>query len=184
VTHAVVLGGGSTGEHFVGALRRLDPDVEITLVETRLVGGECTYYACIPTKTMLRSVELAAALEHAPSFLPQQPQEEGVWEWRDWATDNWDDAAQLAFLEKNRTNFVRGYGRVVRPGVIEIEDGPELEYDRLVIATGSAPAIPPIDGLDSVDYWTNEDAAPTGPPPRITSRFGIECVRAASSFVQ
>ena len=54
----VVLGGGSTGEHFVGALRRLDEDVEITLVESRLVGGECSYYACMPTKTMLRGAEL------------------------------------------------------------------------------------------------------------------------------
>ena len=52
--NVVVLGGGSTGEHFVGALRRLDVEVEITLVESRLVGGECSYYACMPTKTMLR----------------------------------------------------------------------------------------------------------------------------------
>jgi len=157
--HVVVLGGGSTGEHFVGALRRLDREVEITLVETRLVGGECTYYACIPTKTMLRSTELAAALGRAPGFSPQRPDEAGVWDWRDWATDGWDDAAQVSFLEENATALVRGYGRVARPGLVEVEDGPELEYDRLVVATGSAPAIPPVDGLDSVDYWTNEDAA-------------------------
>jgi len=55
----VVLGGGSTGEHFVGALRRLDAEAEITLVERRLVGGECSYYACMPTKTMLRAAELS-----------------------------------------------------------------------------------------------------------------------------
>ena len=157
--HVVVLGGGSTGEHSVGALRRLDREVEITLVETRLVGGECTYYACIPTKTMLRSVELAAALERAPSFTPRRPDEAGVWEWRDWATDDWDDAAQVSFLEENGATLVRGYGRIVRPGLVEVEDGPELAYDRLVVATGSAPAIPPVEGLDSVDYWTNEDAA-------------------------
>ena len=58
----VVLGGGSSGEHFVGALRRLDADVELTLVESRLVGGECSYFACMPTKTMLRATELASSL--------------------------------------------------------------------------------------------------------------------------
>ncbi|MGH2935447.1 MAG: pyridine nucleotide-disulfide oxidoreductase, partial [Gaiellaceae bacterium] len=59
----VVLGGGSTGEHFVGALRRLDADGELTLVESRLVGGECSDFACMPPKTMLRDVELSSALD-------------------------------------------------------------------------------------------------------------------------
>jgi pyruvate/2-oxoglutarate dehydrogenase complex dihydrolipoamide dehydrogenase (E3) component len=154
----VVLGGGSTGEHFVGALRRLDPDVELTLVESRLVGGECSYFACMPTKTMLRSAEISSALDRAPSFEPQRPQASGVWEWRDWVTSNWDDTGQVAFLEQQRCALVRGYGRVVRPGVLDVEEGPEVEFDRLVVATGSAPAIPAVDGLDSVDYWTNQDA--------------------------
>src|SRR5947209_19403435 len=64
----VVLGGGSTGEHFVGALRRHDSDAEVTLVESRLVGGECSYFACMPTKTMLRATELAASLDRAPGL--------------------------------------------------------------------------------------------------------------------
>ena len=68
VVKVVVLGGGSTGEHFVGALRRLDADVELTLVESRLVGGECSYFACMPTKTMLRSAELSSSLERAPGM--------------------------------------------------------------------------------------------------------------------
>jgi len=162
----VVLGGGSTGEHFVGALRRLDPDVELTLVESRLVGGECSYYACMPTKTMMRSAEISSSLDHAPSFDPQRPKAEGVWWWRDQVVSNWDDADQIAFLDSQRCTFVRGYARVVRPGLIEVEDGPEIEYDRLVVATGSAPAIPPVDGLDSVDYWTNQDATRSHEVPK------------------
>jgi pyruvate/2-oxoglutarate dehydrogenase complex dihydrolipoamide dehydrogenase (E3) component len=156
--HVVVLGGGSTGEHFVGALRRLDPDVEMTLVESRLVGGECSYFACMPTKTMLRAVELSSSLDRAPGLQPERPEAAGVWWWRDQVASNWDDSGQLEFLEQQRCAFLRGYARVLKRGVVEVEDGPEIAYDKLVIATGSAPAIPAVDGLDSVDYWTNEDA--------------------------
>src|ERR1700746_3807009 len=141
--HVLVLGGGSTGEHFVGALRRLDPDVELTLVESRLVGGECSYYACMPTKTMMRSAEISSSLDHAPSFDPRRPKAEGVWWCRDQVVSNWDDADQVAFLDSQRCTFVRGYARVVRPGLIEVEDGPEIEYDRLPLAARSAPRAPP-----------------------------------------
>jgi pyruvate/2-oxoglutarate dehydrogenase complex dihydrolipoamide dehydrogenase (E3) component len=153
----LVLGGGSTGEHFVGALRRLDDDVEITLVESRLVGGECSYFACMPTKTMLRAAELSSALDRAPGLEPERPNADGVWSWRDWVTSDWDDSGQLEWLEGQRCAFVRGRGRVVRPGAVSV-DGVTLEYDTLVVATGSAPAIPPVEGLDRVGYWTNVDA--------------------------
>jgi len=171
VTKVVVLGGGSTGEHFVGALRRLDADVELTLVESRLVGGECSYFACMPTKTMLRAAELASSLARAPGLEPGSPDPAGVWSWRDWVTSDWDDAGQLAWLDGQRCAFVRGRARVARAGVVEV-DGLELPYDRLVVASGSSPAIPPVAGLEGVEYWTNQDAARTHEVPASLAVMG------------
>ncbi len=80
-------------------------------------------------------------------------------------TSDWDDAGQLHYLEEWNCRLVRGEGRVTQPGVVEV-DGQELAYDRLVLATGSRPAIPPIDGLDSVEYWTNREATRTHRVPQ------------------
>ncbi|NUR76521.1 MAG: NAD(P)/FAD-dependent oxidoreductase [Thermoleophilia bacterium] len=156
----VVLGGGSSGEHFVGAYRRLDTEAELTVVERRLVGGECSYYACIPTKTMLRAPELAASAHHSDGAVEVGALNvQRIFAWRDWVAER-DDTSQVKWLASQNASLVRGDGVVAKPGLVVV-GGDELRYDRLVIATGSTPAIPAIDGLASVDYWTNVEATET-----------------------
>jgi dihydrolipoamide dehydrogenase len=86
-------------------------------------------------------------------------------------TSDWDDSGQLEWLEGQRCAFVRGAASVARPGVVEVA-GQELAYDRLVVATGSRPAIPPVEGLDGVEYWTNVDATSTHAIPESIAVMG------------
>ena len=119
----VVLGAGSSGEHFVGALRRLDPDVEITVVERELAGGECSYYACLPTKTLLRPTEVLAAARLAPgaaeAITGEIDVERVLW-WRDQVTDGRDDSWHVGWLEEQGAELVRGDARVRRAGVVAV----------------------------------------------------------------
>jgi pyruvate/2-oxoglutarate dehydrogenase complex dihydrolipoamide dehydrogenase (E3) component len=164
----VVLGAGASGEHFVGALRRLDEEVEIVVAERGLVGGECSFYACMPTKTLLRPGEALEAARHAPGAAEAVTGEldvAKVLEFRDFVTSNRDDSWYANWLdEEGRAELIRGQARIARPGMVEV-DGREIEYAHLVVATGSEPAVPPIDGIQEVEYWTNREAVWADGPP-------------------
>jgi pyruvate/2-oxoglutarate dehydrogenase complex dihydrolipoamide dehydrogenase (E3) component len=158
--HVVVLGGGATGTAFAAALRRLDERIQITLVERQLVGGECSYWACMPSKAMLRPLEAIAAARGVPGAaeaVSGEPDLERVFWHRDQVVENWDDSSQADFLAERNIRLVRGTGRVAEPGLVRVHDE-ELPYDKLVIATGSAPSIPPVEGLAETDYWTSREA--------------------------
>ena len=156
----VVLGAGAAGEHFVGALRALDEDVEIVVVERGLAGGECSYYACLPTKTLLRPAEVLAAARIAPGAAEAVTGEldrERVFWWRDQVTDGRNDSWHAGWLDDNGAELVRGTARVVEPGVVAVGER-RIEYEHLVVATGSTPAVPSVPGLEQAGYWTNREA--------------------------
>jgi pyruvate/2-oxoglutarate dehydrogenase complex dihydrolipoamide dehydrogenase (E3) component len=114
----------------------------------------------MPTKTMLRAPELAAAASRTHGALEVGPLDvQRVFAWRDAVAER-DDTSQVEWLAARNATLVRGDARVVEPGLLEV-NGDDLRYDRIVLATGSSAALPPLDGLDDVEYWTNVEATET-----------------------
>jgi pyruvate/2-oxoglutarate dehydrogenase complex dihydrolipoamide dehydrogenase (E3) component len=164
----VILGGGSTGEAAAGALRGFEPETPIMLVEAGLVGGECSYFACMPSKALLRPPEAIAAARLVPGAAEAVTGaidvERAFWH-RDQVTGGLDDSSQETWLADRGVELVRGRARVTGPGAVEVGDR-TLAFERILVATGSVPTIPPIPGLADVDYWTNREATSTHEVPR------------------
>jgi pyruvate/2-oxoglutarate dehydrogenase complex dihydrolipoamide dehydrogenase (E3) component len=156
----VVLGMGVGGEEVAGTLA--ESGLRVVGIESHLVGGECPYYGCIPTKMMIRADDMLAEGRRIPGFAGKAtvtpdwtPVAERI---RTVATDNWDDRVAVERFEKKGGTFVRGAGRLAGPGRVTVK-GTTYEAARaIVIATGTAPAVPPIPGLNTVKYWTNREA--------------------------
>jgi pyruvate/2-oxoglutarate dehydrogenase complex dihydrolipoamide dehydrogenase (E3) component len=161
----VVLGAGATGEAFMATLARLEPDAEITVVENELVGGECSYWACIPSKTLLRPLEVVNRAHLAPGAgkAVSAADVDAIFRWRDEIAEK-DDTSQAEWVEKKGARLVRGSGVVTEPGLVTVGEE-ELPYDALLVATGSAPVLPPIDGLEPAPHWTSREATSASAVP-------------------
>src|SRR3954452_7932009 len=121
----VILGAGSTGEALVSAVRAFEPDTPITIVERELAGGECSYYACMPTKGMLRPPEAVAAARNVPGAaeaVTGPVDVERLFWHRDQIVNGLDDTSQAEWLASNDAELVRGEARVAGPGVVAVGD--------------------------------------------------------------
>ena len=159
----VVLGAGPAGENAAG--RAAGHGLRVVIVEPELVGGECSYWGCIPSKTLIRPGDVLAAVRRVPGAAEAVTGSVDVaaaLARRDYMTSNWNDEGQLPWLEEHAIELVRGHGRLAGRRVVDVDlAGGELRRievtHAVVVATGTTAAMPPIDGLADVGAWTNRE---------------------------
>jgi pyruvate/2-oxoglutarate dehydrogenase complex dihydrolipoamide dehydrogenase (E3) component len=156
---AIVLGAGPAGEVVAGLLA--DAGWSVAIVERDLIGGECSYYACMPSKALLRPADVLAEARRIPGVPVGEGSEldpAAILARRDEVIHKLDDSAQLPWLEEREIALFRGEGRFSGERELRVGDETLRAEKAVVVATGSGAAIPPIDGLDSVRTWNNRDA--------------------------
>jgi dihydrolipoamide dehydrogenase len=151
----IVIGMGPGGEAAAGRL--LDAGRRVAIVERELIGGECAYWACIPSKTLLRGPEARAAAGRAAGVSTPALDWPGLRDYRDYMIRHLDDTAQVRGYEQAGATVIKGPARLAGRGRVEA-GGEVLEASHVVIATGSEPVRPTVEGLDTVTVWTNREA--------------------------
>lgn len=188
----VVVGLGVGGEEVAGRLAAAG--LSVVGVEHTLVGGECPYWGCVPTKMMIRAGNALAEARRIPSLAGSSTTDP---DWapvarriREEATDTWDDKVAVDRFVGKGGRFVRGRAIIVGPGRIKVEDQEYAASRGLVIATGTVAVIPPVEGLSGTPYWTNRDAVEAATLPaslvvlgggaigcelaQVLARFGVQ----------
>ncbi len=181
----VVIGAGAPGEVVAGRLG--EAGLEVAIVEERLVGGECAFYACMPSKALLRPGELTAEAERVPGVATGRLDVEAVLARRDEVVHDLDDSSQLPWLDERGVTLVRGHGRLDGERRVRVGDEVLVARKAVVVATGSSATIPPVPGLAEASPWTNIEATTA---KQVPSRLfvlgggvvGVEMAQAWSSL--